>query len=158
MLTVSLTLPGAGRPLTHVAPSAGSALQPPLFRRASGMVAVIVSSLALGIGANTAVFSFVNAIQFKPLPVLDEDRLVDLSETSATELCAGCVVGTSYPSFLDWKARARSFSLMAAYSEDRVVIGAGRPAAGAGARQRGDEGGSSPSAWAAPPSARICSG
>jgi putative ABC transport system permease protein len=115
-----------------------------MLRRAPGMVAVIVSSLALGIGANTAVFSFVNAIQFKPLPVLDEDRLVDLSETSATELCAGCAVGTSYPSFLDWKTRARSFSLMAAYSEDRVVIGADRAGSRSGGLQQGDAGGVQP--------------
>ena len=61
-----------------------------LCRRAPVMAAVIVGSLTLGIGANTAVFSFVNAIQFRPLPVADEKTLVDVSEWSATELCAGC--------------------------------------------------------------------
>jgi hypothetical protein len=64
------------------------------------MAAVIIGSLTLGIGANTTVFSFVNAIQFKPLPFADEATLVDVSEWSATELCAGCGVGTSLPSFL----------------------------------------------------------
>ena len=49
---------------------------------------VIIASLALGIGANTAVFSFVDAVQFKPLPFVDEDSLVDVHEWSATELCA----------------------------------------------------------------------
>ena len=77
-----------------------------LARRTPLTVAVIVGSLALGIAANTAVFSFVNAIQFKALPVADEATLVDVSEWSATELCAGCGVGTSYPGFLEWKARA----------------------------------------------------
>jgi len=75
-------------------------------RRAPVLAAVIVGSLTLGIGANTAVFSFVNAIQFRPLPVADERTLVDVSEWSATELCAGCGVGTSYPGFLEWRERA----------------------------------------------------
>jgi hypothetical protein len=61
-----------------------------LVRRSPGTVALAVLSLTLGIGANTAVFSFVNAIQFRALPVADEATLVDLSETSTTELCAGC--------------------------------------------------------------------
>ena len=95
------------------------------LRRFPGTVAVAVLSLGLGIGANAAVFSFVNAIQFRPLPVLDEDSLVDISETSATELCAGCGVGTSYPGFLDWKAQAHSFDAMEAYKEDRFVVAGG---------------------------------
>jgi predicted permease len=86
------------------------------------MAATVVSSLALGIAANTAVFSFVNAVQFKPLPVHDERSLVDLSETSQSELCAGCAVGTSYPTYLEWKAGATSFASMAGYREERFVI------------------------------------
>ena len=65
------------------------------FFRSPVATAVVVASLALGIGANTAVFSFVNAIQFRPLPFQDEASLVDVHEWSATELCAGCSVGTS---------------------------------------------------------------
>ena len=57
-----------------------------LVRRSPGTVALAVLSLALGIGANAAVFSSVNAIQFRPLPVADEATLVDVSETSATDL------------------------------------------------------------------------
>jgi len=99
-----------------------------LFRRAPGLSAAVVASLALGIAANTAVFSFVNAIQFKPLPVQDEATLVDVSETSATELCAGCAVGTSYPAYRDWKAAATSFLALGAYREERFVVGtAGGP-------------------------------
>ena len=86
---------------------------------------VIVGSLALGIGANTAVFSFVDAVQFKPLPFHDEDTLVDVHEWSATELCAGCGVGTSYPAFTDWQAAATSFSALEAYVELRAVVSVG---------------------------------
>jgi len=96
-----------------------------MLRRSPLTSTIVVLSLALGIGANTAVFSFVNAVQFKPLPFRDEARLMDVHEWSATELCAGCGVGTSYPGFLDWQARARSFETLAAYSGARYVVSGG---------------------------------
>src|ERR1700755_366502 len=77
--------------------------------------AVAVASLALGIGANVTVFSIVNSLLLRPLPYTEPDRLVDVSEWSATQLCSGCGVGTSFDGFLDWKARARSFSSIGAY-------------------------------------------
>ena len=51
-----------------------------VFVHAPIAVAVVVASLALGIGANTAVFSFVDAIQFKALPFMDESGLEDVHE------------------------------------------------------------------------------
>lgn len=78
---------------------------------------VALLSLALGIGANVTVFSLVNALAFKPLPFPDANRLVDLHEFSATKLCAGCRVGTSYPGFQDWRANTRSFTQMGAFIE-----------------------------------------
>lgn len=78
---------------------------------------VALLSLALGIGVNVTVFSMVSALAFKPLPYVEPDRLVDVSEWSATKLCSGCGVGTSYDGFLDWRSRARSFTAMGAYSE-----------------------------------------
>src|SRR6185436_969056 len=78
---------------------------------------VSILSIALGIGANTVVFSLVNAVVFKPLPYREPERLVDVHETSATQLCAGCSVGTSYPGYTDWRASARSFEGMEAYLE-----------------------------------------
>ena len=89
------------------------------------MSLVIIGSLALGIGANTAVFSFVDAVQFKALPFEDERTLVDVHEWSATDLCAGCGVGTSYPAFRDWQASATSFAGLEAYVEMRVVVSGG---------------------------------
>jgi len=83
---------------------------------------VAVTMLALGIGVNTAVFSLVDAVAFKPLPFADADRLVDVHEWSATQLCAGCGVGTSYDGFLAWRARARSFAAMGAYTELAVAV------------------------------------
>src|SRR4051812_21298872 len=78
---------------------------------------VALVSLSLGIGANVAVFTIVNALAFKALPYVEPDRLVDVHEWSATKLCGGCAVGTSYQTFLDWRATARSFSGMGAYFE-----------------------------------------
>jgi predicted permease len=78
---------------------------------------VALLSLALGIGANVTAFSIVNALAFKPLPFPESNRLVDLHEFSATKLCSGCGVGTSYPGFLDWRANTRSFAQMGAYVE-----------------------------------------
>jgi len=78
---------------------------------------VALLSLALGIGANVTVFSLVNALAFRALPFPEANRLVDLHEFSATKLCSGCGVGTSYPGFVDWRANARSFSQVGAYIE-----------------------------------------
>src|SRR2546423_3055714 len=78
---------------------------------------VALASLALGIGANVTVFSLVNAIALKPLPFAEPDQLVDLHEWSVTKLCSGCSVGTSAPTFADWRDNTRSFSAMGAYIE-----------------------------------------
>ena len=96
-----------------------------LFVRAPLATAVVVVSLGLGIGANTAVFSFVDAIQFKALPFVDEARLVDVHEWSATELCAGCSVGTSYPAFRELQSQSQAFDQLAAYVEGRYAVSGG---------------------------------
>ncbi len=81
-----------------------------------------LASLALGIGANVTVFTLVDAIAIKPLPFVDPNRLVDLHEWSATKLCSGCAVGTSYETFADWRDNARSFSAMGAYLERPFAV------------------------------------
>lgn len=102
-----------------------------------GFTAVAILSVAIAIGANTSVFSLVNAIHLRPLEFPDPATLVDVHEASVTQLCAGCGVGTSYPGFRDWQQRATSFTGLAGYrewqfslSEDRATTSAARINAG----------------------------
>jgi predicted permease len=82
-----------------------------VLRRTPGLTAVAVVALALGIGANTAMFSIVNAVLLRPLPYPEPERLLQLY-TSMPQFREASV---SYPNFLDWRRRSRSFDLMAAY-------------------------------------------
>jgi putative ABC transport system permease protein len=77
---------------------------------AFSVIAILV--IALGVGANTAIFSVVNAVLLQPLPFPDSNRLVVLSEMMPN---TGERMSVSFPSFLDWRAQARSFDGMAGY-------------------------------------------
>jgi putative ABC transport system permease protein len=90
--------------------------------RAPGLVAVAVASLALGIGANATIFNFVNAIEFRPLPFPEADRLVDVHESNPAELCEGCAVGTSWPTFSAWRTSARTFAGLESYREASYAL------------------------------------
>src|SRR5229473_8132975 len=74
------------------------------------VTAIVVIVLALGIGANTAIFSVVNAALLRPLPYADPDKLVRLSEDSPSVP----QMSISYPNFLDWREQNRVFSGIAA--------------------------------------------
>jgi predicted permease len=79
-----------------------------------GFTAVAVLTLALGIGANTALFSVVNAVLLSPLPYWQPDRLVALYEGDANFARSSI----SYPNFLDWVRDNHSFSALAGYYAD----------------------------------------
>jgi predicted permease len=80
-----------------------------MLMRYPGFTVVAVLTLALGIGANTAIFSVVNAVLLRPLPIEEANRLVWMSERHA-QIPSRMI---SYLNFLDWRARSRSFEAMA---------------------------------------------
>ena len=94
--------------------------------KSPGFTVVAVLTLALGVGANTAIFTIVNAVVLRLLPYQDPGRLVWLSETDLRETSGDMPV--SPPTFLDWRSQARSFEAISAYSEEAfVVTGRGGP-------------------------------
>ncbi len=93
--------------------------------RSPGFFAVAVLTLGLGIGANTAIFSVINAVLLRPLPFEDPDRLVRLFETEA----APGRYPLTGPDYLDWKAQNRTLQGTALFDwEHRCnVSGGGSP-------------------------------
>jgi putative ABC transport system permease protein len=80
-----------------------------MMRRNPGFTTVAILTLALGIGANTAIFSVVNGVLLNPLPYPHPEQLVGLHQSKAN-FQTGSV---SFPNFLDWQKDNRSFSAMA---------------------------------------------
>ena len=82
------------------------------LRRQPAFTAIAVLTLALGIGANTAIFSVIDGVLLTPLPYREPNRLVMLWET----MPGGDRPLVSYPNYLDWRQRQRSFEDIAAYN------------------------------------------
>ena len=86
-----------------------------MLRKNPGFTAVAVLTLALGIGANSAVFSILDAVLIRPLPYPHAERLV---KADTYNLKSGDFYGkTSYPDFMDWTEQNHSFDKLAAYEE-----------------------------------------
>jgi putative ABC transport system permease protein len=86
--------------------------------KSPGFAAVVVLTLALGIGANTAIFSVVNAVLLRPLPFAAPDRLMSVVSTRRGNVPDN----VSYPDFADWRAQNHVFSEMAAYTADSGTL------------------------------------
>ncbi len=100
-----------------------------LLRKSPGFTAVAVLTLALGIGANTAVFSVVERLLLRPLPYPNPQGLVQISNSYLPNFT---MLGLSPGDYQDWKRQARSFSQMGAY----VEVSQGMNLSGAGDPQR----------------------
>ena len=81
------------------------------LKRAPGFASVSIVTLALGIAATTIVYSIVDGILLRPLPIVDPDRVMLARETSPTFRD----MGLSWPNFLDWRTRQTSFEIFACW-------------------------------------------
>lgn len=92
--------------------------------KSPGFTTVAVLTLALGIGANTALFSVINGVLLSPLRFTEPDRLIALYARTPQ----GPNWSISYPNFLDWVHENHSFSGLAAYrGDDFNLTGVGEP-------------------------------
>src|ERR1700723_4772424 len=93
--------------------------------KSPAFTAVAVLTLALGIGANTAIFSFVDAVLLKPLPYPHPERIVGVWEKNAAGFRTNFI---STLNFLDWKRQSRCFQFLSAVASDTVTLtGSGTP-------------------------------
>jgi putative ABC transport system permease protein len=90
-----------------------------LLRRAPGFALTAILTLALGIGATTALFTVVNAVLLEPLPFPDSNRLVQVWRSELPALTYG---SASYARYLDWRANQRVFTDLGAWSPRGVTI------------------------------------
>src|SRR5438045_7245937 len=91
--------------------------------RGRGFAAVSVLTLALGVGANTAIFSVVRGVLLRQLPYADAERLVAIAS-----VIRGSATAVSPPDFLDWRAQGKSFSGIAAHFLSTTnLTGTGEP-------------------------------
>jgi putative ABC transport system permease protein len=87
---------------------------------------VAVTTLALGIGANSAIFSVIDAVLLRPLPFHDPSRLVAVKTTEPGRLDN---IGVSYPAFLDWRSRNHVLDGISAFRvDDFTITGRSEPA------------------------------
>lgn len=94
-------------------------------RKSPGFTLLAISVLALGIGANTAVFSVVNAVLLKPLEFRDADRIVTLASFWEKTGYHGPVSG---PDFHDWHDQSTDFAAMAYYEGEEIAVTSGKSA------------------------------
>jgi putative ABC transport system permease protein len=89
--------------------------------KSPGFTALAIITLALGIGANTAIFSVIYAVLLKPMPYPQSDRLALIREKQLGSFENGSV---SYPNYLDWRATQRSFTDLAMFRSEGVNLSA----------------------------------
>ncbi|HKW31961.1 MAG TPA: ABC transporter permease [Candidatus Acidoferrum sp.] len=94
-----------------------------MLGKSPGFTSVATLTLALGIGANTAMFSLVNGVLLRPLPYRNPDRLTMVWEKGRD----GSAENVGYATYLDWKAQNKSFEQLAIYSSWQPVLQIGEP-------------------------------
>jgi len=87
-----------------------------VLRKDPGFTAVAICSLALGIGATSAMFTFADAVLLRPLPIQEPDHVVAISAKTASSAPVGLSTTISYPDYTDFRDRNRSFEGLVAAS------------------------------------------
>lgn len=109
------------------------------LRKSPGFTVVAILTLALGIGANTAIFSVVNAVLLKPLPYPQPEQLVAVGSQDTREVRTGQPDSVSFPDFVDLRAQNNSFACLAVYHDKTFALaGAGEAQSVRGQRVSGD--------------------
>ena len=86
--------------------------------------AVVLATLALGIGANAAIFSVADAVMLRPYPYPDMDRIIAISENTR----GGQLISVAYPNYQDWLAQNQSFESLGIFRSATVnLTGGGQP-------------------------------
>ena len=96
-----------------------------MLRKNPGFSLIAILTLALGIGASTAIFSVVKGVLLRPLPYAEPQQLVRLFETVGRTALAGDRMEVAPANFLDWRAQTQSFNGLAAYAMTGSVISEG---------------------------------
>jgi predicted permease len=101
-----------------------------LLRKQPGFAAIAILTLALGIGANTGLFTILNALVWQPLPVKDPTSVVNIHQSFAgpsSRQARGGLNRLSYPEYLNYRDRVRSLSGLSAFEEGSFTFGNGKP-------------------------------
>jgi macrolide transport system ATP-binding/permease protein len=100
------------------------------LRKQPGFAAIAIMTLALGIGANTGLFTILNALVWQPLPLKDPTSLVNIHQSFAgpsSRQARGGLNRLSYPEYLNYRDRVRSLAGLSAFEEASFTFGEGKP-------------------------------
>ena len=89
------------------------------MKKAPGFTLVVMITLAVGVGANTTVFSIVDAVMLRPLPYFQPQRLIEV-QSSHENIAEGSNV--SYPDFFDWRSRNRTLDHLVSYHDTGLTL------------------------------------